>query len=90
LSNPSFAIDAFGAAARSVLDEVAGPSGFKLPNFEKRVFLFAHMYAGILNGVYVTRQLTPEDADVALGIALAVWDIPAEKAREMTSGPLAP
>lgn len=88
LSYPGFAIEAVKADALPALKKVARLGGLSKSDFEKRTLLFSYCVAGILHGVHTTNELSPADADVSLGIALAIWDVSPEKAKVIISRPL--
>jgi hypothetical protein len=50
--------------------------------------MFSYCIAGILHGVHTTNELSPADADVSLGIALAIWNVSPENAKAIISRPL--
>ena len=88
LKDPSFIVAAVGAQGRSTLKKTAGLGGLELSDFDKRVSLFTHAIAGIMQDVHVTKELAPTEADVSLAIALSLWNLsPAESSR-LTSRPL--
>lgn len=88
LANPSFAIASAWNESFTAFSLVAKAEGLDTPEIEKRVYLFAHCYAGILQGIFVTGQVSPEEADVLLGMSLTILDLPREQAEALTSGPL--
>ncbi len=88
LTNPSFAIASAWNESFAAFDLVAKAEGLDSPEIEKRVYLFAHCYTGILQGIFVTGQVSPEEADVLLGMSLTILDLPREQAEALTSGPL--
>ena len=88
MTNPSFAIASAWNESFSAFDLVAKAEGLDSPEIEKRAYLFAHCYAGILQGIFVTGQVSPEEADVLLGMSLTILDLPRAQAEALTSGPL--
>jgi hypothetical protein len=59
-----------------------------LSDFDKRVSLFTHAIAGIMQDVHVTKELAPTEADVSLAIALSLWNLSPAEASRLTSRPL--
>jgi len=88
LDTPRFVMDAVTADSLPALQAVARLGQLNNAEFDKRTRLFAHCIAGILHGVHTTHELSPSDADVSLEIALAIWSLSPEAAREVTSRPL--
>ena len=88
MTNPSFAIASAWNESFTAFDLVAKAEGLDSPEIEKRVYLFAHCYTGILQGIFVTGQVSPEEADVLLGMSLTILNLPREQAEKMTSAPL--
>lgn len=86
--SPAFVINAVQAGGLPAMEAVARRGQVSTAEFEKRTRLFAYCIAGILHGVYSTRELSPEDADLSLEIALAIWGLSPEAARAITSRPL--
>ena len=73
---------------KKVFKEIAASGELKADDFEKRYLLWVNIYNGILKSVFVTQELSPAEADVALGIGLSVWGISEAKAKKLTSRPL--
>jgi len=88
LKDPSFIVATVGGEGRSTLRKTAGSGGLEMSEFDKRVSLFTHAIAGIMQDVHVTRQLTPAEADVSLTIALSLWNLSPAEAKRLTSRPL--
>ena len=72
-----------------VFKELAKAGDLNNEDFDKRILLWANIYAGILIGVYVTETLTPKEAETAFGIGLSVWGISEPKANKLIARPLA-
>jgi AcrR family transcriptional regulator len=85
VDTPAFVIDAVQAGGLRNMEAVARLGQVSEVDFDKRVRLFAYCLAGILHGVYATQELSPEDADTSLEIALAIWGLTPEAARALTS-----
>jgi AcrR family transcriptional regulator len=88
LVNPGFVIEAVQADALPALKRVARLGKLNRAEFDKRTRMFSYCIAGILHGVHTTNELSPADADVSLGIALAIWNVSPEKANSIVSRPL--
>jgi AcrR family transcriptional regulator len=88
LDTPSFVIEALIADSLPALEAIARRGLVNNTEFNKRTRLFAYCVAGILHGVHTTKELSPADADVALEIALTIWNLSPDAARAITSRPL--
>jgi AcrR family transcriptional regulator len=88
LANPGFVIEAVQADALPSLKRVARLGKLNRAEFDKRTRMFSYCIAGILHGVHTTNELSPADADVSLGIALAIWNVSPENAKVIVSRPL--
>ncbi len=88
MKNPAFAIDLAWSAGASAFTRAAQTSGISVADAERRLYLFAQCYAGILQGLFVSEELSPEDADVLLGISLSLFEVPRAQAEKLTSAPL--
>ena len=61
---------------------------FKGENFDERYVLWTSLYIGLLKSVFVTEDLSPEEANTAFGIGLSVWGVSEAKAKKLISRPL--
>jgi AcrR family transcriptional regulator len=66
----------------------AASGEFKEDDFEERYVLWTSLYVGLLKSVFVTEELSPEEANVAFGIGLSVWGVSEAKAKKIVSRPL--
>jgi AcrR family transcriptional regulator len=73
---------------KKVFQEIAASGELRADDFEKRYVLWVNIYYGILKSVFVTKELSPAEADVAFGIGLSVWGISEAKAKKLISRPL--
>jgi hypothetical protein len=73
---------------KRVFSELAASGDLKQEDFEQRWILWQNVYNAILKSVFVTEELTPSEAEVALGIGLSVWGISEAKAKKLISRPL--
>jgi hypothetical protein len=73
---------------KRVFSELAASGDLKQEDFEQRWILWVNLYNAILKSVFVTEELTPSEAEVALGIGLSVWGISEAKAKKLISRPL--
>jgi len=88
LRDPSFAIAAAKNDAQSVFKKYADLGDLKPGDFEKRFILWSYCYAGLLASVHLTGELSPTEAETAMGIGLAIWGISDAKAKKLMSAPL--
>ena len=88
LKDPQFAMSATMDESKNVFAELAKMGKIKNEDFENRFILWRNMYTGICISLYVTDEISVEDADVAFGIALFVWGISEAKAKKLISRPL--
>ena len=66
----------------------AASGELKEDNFDERFILWNNLYIGLLKSVFVTEELSPEEANVAFGIGLSVWGVSEAKAKKIVSRPL--
>lgn len=66
----------------------AASGELKEDNFDERFILWNNLYNGLLKSVFVTEELSPEEANVAFGIGLSVWGVSEAKAKKIISRPL--
>ena len=66
----------------------AASGELKGENFDERYVLWTSLYVGLLKSVFVTEDLSPEEANVAFGIGLSVWGVSEAKAKKIVSRPL--
>jgi AcrR family transcriptional regulator len=88
LHNPTFVIDSLRSETLPAFEHVASSGNLTQFEFENRTRLFIYCFAGIAHGVHATKELSPADADAALEIALAIWNVSPELAKALTSRPL--
>ena len=88
LSDSSFVINAVRPLAMATLQKAATKEDIAVDQFEERVYLWGYSLAGIMSGVYVTEELSPEKADESLAISLQVLDFSKAKAKKLVSHPL--
>jgi AcrR family transcriptional regulator len=60
----------------------------KEDDFDERYVLWTSLYVGLLKSVFVTEELSAEEANVAFGIGLSVWGVSEAKAKKIISRPL--
>ena len=85
---PDFLVQSDRGEGKKVFKEIAASGELKADEFEKRYVLWINIYTGILKSVFVTKELSPAEADVALGIGLSVWGMSEAKAKKLISRPL--
>jgi len=88
LVNPGFVIEAIQADALPAAKRFARIGQISKAEFDKRIRLFGHCVTGILQGVHLTNELSPSDADSSLGIALAILGVSPAQAKSIVSRPL--
>lgn len=88
LKDPQFSIDAVQGESKKPFVALAKMGAVKSEDFEDRFILWRHMYAGICISLYVTEEISADEADVAFGIGLSVWGISEVKAKKIISRPL--
>jgi AcrR family transcriptional regulator len=85
---PDFFIQADEKTAKKVFSEFADAGKIISGDFEQRFTLWTSMYFSLATSVHVTEVLTPDEADIGLGIALSIWGISEAKAKKLISLPL--
>ena len=88
LSDPQFAMAATMAEGKKVFAALAKMGALKIEDFELRWIPWHYLYVGISTSLYLTEEISPEEADVAFGIGLSVWGISEAKAKKIISRPL--
>ena len=63
----------------------AASGELKEDDFDERYVLWTSLYVGLLKSVFVTEELSPEEANVAYGIGLSVWGVSEAKAKKIVS-----
>jgi hypothetical protein len=88
LRDSTFVLDALKPSAMGAFKDAAQKLGLDSDDFDTRLEMWAHCLVGIFQGVYVTRKLSPEDADKALRVALSIWGLNKTQAERLTSRPI--
>jgi AcrR family transcriptional regulator len=88
LRDPSFVIASVKIGAEAVFRNYANQGFLEKEDFDKRFILWSYCYAGILTSVHLTEDISPTEAEKALGIALSIWGISETKAKKLISRPL--
>jgi AcrR family transcriptional regulator len=83
-----FLVQSDKGEGKKVFKALAVSGELKKEDFEQRWILWQNLYNAILKSVFVTEELTPSEAEVALGIGLSVWGISEAKAKKLISRPL--
>lgn len=86
--DPQLAMGAIQDEGAKVFKNLATMGAIKSEDLEERLILWQSIYQGISISLYVTEEISPEEADVALGIGLSVWGISEAKAKKIISRPL--
>jgi AcrR family transcriptional regulator len=88
LSDTSFVIDAVRPLALATIKIAASKEDIAIDQFEARVYLWGYSLAGIMTGVFITKELSPTKADDSLAISLQILDFSKAKAKKLVSHPL--
>ena len=88
LTDPSSFLDAVRPMALIVFRQAASNDGMVAVHLEERSYIWGFSLAGIMNGVFVTEELSPEKADESLSFSLQVMDFSKAKAKKLVSHPL--
>ncbi|MCX8530175.1 MAG: TetR/AcrR family transcriptional regulator [Rhodoluna sp.] len=88
LNDSPFVIDALRPNAMQSFKTAVRKDGLDPQDLDIRLELWAQAVAGIFQGVFVTKKFSPETADKALRISLAIWGIDAQHAEALTTKPL--
>jgi hypothetical protein len=88
LENPTFVRGAVKADGLKVFKNLAKRGELVESDFDKRTTLMAYSLAGLMTCVFVTGELSPAQAEVALGIALSLWGLSDAKAKKIMAKPL--
>jgi AcrR family transcriptional regulator len=88
VKDPQFAMQALQGEGEKVFITLAKMGAIKSEDLEERLILWKNIYTGICVSLYGNEEISPEEADVALGIGLSVWGISEAKAKKIISRPL--
>jgi len=88
VKDPQFAMQALQVEGDKVFITLAKMGAIKSEDLEERLILWKNIFTGICISLYGNEEISPEEADVALGIGLSVWGISEAKAKKITSRPL--
>ena len=88
VKDPQFAMQALQGEGDKVFTTLATMGAIKSEDLEKRLILWKNIFTGICISLYGNEEISPEEADVALGIGLSVWGISEAKAKKIISRPL--
>jgi AcrR family transcriptional regulator len=83
-----FLVQSDKGEGKKVFKALAVSGELKKEDFEQRWILWQNLYNAILKSVFVSEELTPSEAEIALGIGLSVWGISEAKAKKLMSRPL--
>lgn len=86
--DPQFAMDAVQGEAAKVFKTLAKMGAVKSEDLDERLILWRFLYLGICISLYVTEEISAEEADLAFSIGLSVWGISEAKAKKIISRPL--
>jgi AcrR family transcriptional regulator len=88
VKDPQFAMQALQGEGDKVFTTLAKMGAIKSEDLEERLILWKNIFTGICISLYGNEEISPEEADVALGIGLSVWGISEAKAKKIISRPL--
>jgi AcrR family transcriptional regulator len=88
VKDPQFAMRALQGEGDKVFITLAKMGAIKSEDLEERLILWKNIFTGICVSLYGNEEISPEEADVALGIGLSVWGISEAKAKKIISRPL--
>jgi AcrR family transcriptional regulator len=88
VKDPQFAMNALHGEGSKAFSTLAKMGAIKSEDLEERLILWKNIFTGICVSLYGTEEISPEEADVALGIGLSVWGISEAKAKKIISRPL--
>ena len=88
VKDPQFAMQALQGEGDKVFITLAKMGAIKSEDLEERLILWKNIFTGICVSLYGNEEISPEEADVALGIGLSVWGISEAKAKKIISRPL--
>ena len=88
VKDPQFAMQALQGEGDKAFITLAKMGAIKSEDLEERLILWKNIYTGICVSLYGNEEISPEEADVALGIGLSVWGISEAKAKKIISRPL--
>jgi len=88
VKDPQFAMRALQGEGDKVFIALAKMGAIKSEDLEERLILWKNIFTGICLSLYGNEEISPEEADVALGIGLSVWGISEAKAKKIISRPL--
>jgi AcrR family transcriptional regulator len=88
VKDPQFAMQALQGEGDKVFITLAKMGAIKSEDLEERLILWKNIFTGICISLYGNEEISPEEADVALGIGLSVWGISEAKAKKIISRPL--
>lgn len=84
-SNSTFAIDAIRPGSEKEFKDALQKGGLIVEDFETRLDMWSYCLAGIFEGVFVSEKMTPNEADKALKVSLAIWNLTSKQAEKLTS-----
>jgi len=88
VKDPQFAMGALQGEGDKVFTTLATMGAIKSEDLEARLILWKNIFTGICVSLYGNEEISPGEADVALGIGLSVWGISEAKAKKIISRPL--
>jgi len=88
VKDPQFAMRALQGEGDKVFITLAKMGAIKSEDLDERLILWKNIFTGICISLYGTEEISPEEADVALGIGLSAWGSSEAKAEKIIARPL--
>jgi AcrR family transcriptional regulator len=88
LHNPAFLIGAVKESGVTAFRNYANNGALEQKDFDQRMIVWTFGFVGLLEAVFVTNELSPKEAESALGIALSVWGLSQSRIDELLARPI--
>lgn len=88
MRDSTFVLGALKPSAEGAFKNAAQKMGLDSDDFDTRLEMWAHCVVGIFQGVFVTKKLSPGEADRALKVSLSIWGLNKTQAEKLTSRPI--
>lgn len=83
--DPQFVISVVGEDAEIPFFELAKNGAVNGEDFKERMMLWRIIFTGIITSLYVTEEISVDEADTAFGVALSIWGISEDRAKKLAS-----
>lgn len=84
-NDSSFVIDSIRPTSEIAFKFAAEKSNLAISDFDTRLDMWSFCLAGIFHGVFVSKKLSPEDADNALRVSMAIWGFSPKRSEEIVA-----